>query len=737
MAAMHRRHVQRKGNGRPSGGAAIPESGGAPLNGEVRSRMEGQLGADLSGVKIHTGGDSARAATDLGARAFTVDNDVHFNHGEFAPGSREGDQLLAHELTHVVQGQRSGVQRKSDSDTDGGAQDDLEVSQPADPAEQEADQVAEQAAGNLHHAGGGEGGGKAAMIGAGGSKLARKIYRDPAPGAAEPAHAPGGGGAGGPPGATPGAEQKSQEEQDCEKTIDEEKVIIDTARAPSNVGLAETILANETRAGQWQSQFPNNEKVRDFIQTLRTKQLEVYQTCNTDMQQMSQQVEGVDPTKPETTAQLEQIKGSTLLQQWRENPLVGVGKKYENSRIKDVEEKIQQKDQAIASEQEKKQQAQAAQQQHGQGGANGGGPPGPPGGGGAEGPAAPTATTAPPPPPQPAAPPTATPAPAPAPDPGPPASTTTAPEGNGQPANGPANAQQPAQPNAQQPAQANAQQPAQNNAQQGQQQQQQPGQNPPNPGPGNQLTPQEREEKQRELAEIQLERAMQQALKPFIMVDKLVGGCASAVACAGVLTGNPVVAAVGGITALAIGAVTSGATFYREYQMTLANAQLAALTPEKIQELIDKWNVDPAPDFADKLASVQAAYDQIKGQLAADKKKAAEPGFLRRIGLTLKSIFKSKGGDQADVASTGLEGASQIAEHAVHVAEPLEKVVEGFGHVVPFISLATHIGTGIAELLAFKHAREKEEKLRAELGMPPAGAAAAQQPAQAQQPAPP
>lgn len=64
--------------------------------------MEPQLGADLSAVKVGTDGKSATAAEQLGARAFTVDGEVHFGSGEFAPGTKEGDRLLAHELTIAV-----------------------------------------------------------------------------------------------------------------------------------------------------------------------------------------------------------------------------------------------------------------------------------------------------------------------------------------------------------------------------------------------------------------------------------------------------------------------------------------------------------------------------------------------------------------------------------------------------------------------------------------------------------
>lgn len=133
----------------------IPSGGGAPLPGPVKSKMEGKLGADLSNVKIHTGGDSEKASEDLNAKAFTVGNDVHFGSGQFDPSSKEGEKLIAHELTHVVQGQRGGgdgdAQRaeeneaESESDAVEGADGEaLEVSNPDEPAEKEADEVSEK-----------------------------------------------------------------------------------------------------------------------------------------------------------------------------------------------------------------------------------------------------------------------------------------------------------------------------------------------------------------------------------------------------------------------------------------------------------------------------------------------------------------------------------------------------------------------------------------------------------------
>jgi hypothetical protein len=135
----------------PAARAAVPEGGGAPISSDLRARMEPKLGADLSEVKLHTGGDSAHAASTLGARAFTVGSDVHFNTGEFAPGTREGDKLLAHELTHVVQRQKSVIQR----DAEEGAPEPAEA--PAAGGGEAAPEAAEAPA-----AGGGAGGGEAA-----------------------------------------------------------------------------------------------------------------------------------------------------------------------------------------------------------------------------------------------------------------------------------------------------------------------------------------------------------------------------------------------------------------------------------------------------------------------------------------------------------------------------------------------------------------------------------------------
>jgi uncharacterized protein DUF4157 len=106
--------------------------GGAPLPGGLRGKFEGSLGADLGGVRVHTGGASAEAADALGARAYAVGPHIHFARGAFDPASRGGERLLAHEVAHTVQ--QGGAA--------GPPQTKLAVSAPGDAHEVEADRAA-------------------------------------------------------------------------------------------------------------------------------------------------------------------------------------------------------------------------------------------------------------------------------------------------------------------------------------------------------------------------------------------------------------------------------------------------------------------------------------------------------------------------------------------------------------------------------------------------------------------
>jgi Domain of unknown function (DUF4157) len=93
-------------------GLSSSKGGGASLSTDTRQKMESSIGADFSGVRIHTGSEAAHLSESIGAQAFTHGNDVYFNEGKYKPSSTEGSRLLAHELTHTVQQGAAGVQKK-------------------------------------------------------------------------------------------------------------------------------------------------------------------------------------------------------------------------------------------------------------------------------------------------------------------------------------------------------------------------------------------------------------------------------------------------------------------------------------------------------------------------------------------------------------------------------------------------------------------------------------------------
>lgn len=79
------------------------KGGGQKMDAETQSTMEDGFGTDLSGVNIHTDSTAVGMNQDLGSKAFTNGADIYFNEGQYDPGSKEGQTLLAHELTHTMQ----------------------------------------------------------------------------------------------------------------------------------------------------------------------------------------------------------------------------------------------------------------------------------------------------------------------------------------------------------------------------------------------------------------------------------------------------------------------------------------------------------------------------------------------------------------------------------------------------------------------------------------------------------
>ena len=123
------------GRAHPDVESAIAQTRGSgqKLDDGSREKIGGGLGDSLDDVRVHTDDHANSLASSVSARAFTTGSDVYFAKGEYSPGSSDGQQLLAHELTHVVQ-QRGAA-------TSGP----LQVSQPGDALENEA----EAAAGDL------------------------------------------------------------------------------------------------------------------------------------------------------------------------------------------------------------------------------------------------------------------------------------------------------------------------------------------------------------------------------------------------------------------------------------------------------------------------------------------------------------------------------------------------------------------------------------------------------------
>jgi hypothetical protein len=82
---------------------AVLSSPGQPLDRSDRAFMEARFGRDFSRVRVHTDAQAAESARAVDALAYTIGQDLVFDHGQYGPGTLNGKKLLAHELTHVSQ----------------------------------------------------------------------------------------------------------------------------------------------------------------------------------------------------------------------------------------------------------------------------------------------------------------------------------------------------------------------------------------------------------------------------------------------------------------------------------------------------------------------------------------------------------------------------------------------------------------------------------------------------------
>ncbi|MEJ6483240.1 DUF4157 domain-containing protein [Nostoc punctiforme UO1] len=84
---------------------------GQSLDASLQQSMGQAMGTDFSGVRVHTDAQADQLNQSIQAKAFTTGQNVFFRQGEYQPGSRGGQELIAHELTHVVQQNGGAVQR--------------------------------------------------------------------------------------------------------------------------------------------------------------------------------------------------------------------------------------------------------------------------------------------------------------------------------------------------------------------------------------------------------------------------------------------------------------------------------------------------------------------------------------------------------------------------------------------------------------------------------------------------
>ncbi len=102
--------VQRRTEGTSRGVTEAPpivhdvlRSPGRPLDAAARAFFEPRFGHDFANVRVHSGPLAEQSAREVNAHAYTVGHSIVFGPGRFSPETAEGRQLIAHELTHVLQ----------------------------------------------------------------------------------------------------------------------------------------------------------------------------------------------------------------------------------------------------------------------------------------------------------------------------------------------------------------------------------------------------------------------------------------------------------------------------------------------------------------------------------------------------------------------------------------------------------------------------------------------------------
>lgn len=122
--ACHKKRLQRKATGHSTPETVPPivhdvlRSSGQPLDARTRAFMEPRFGHDFSGVRVHTDAQAAESARVVNALAYTVGNHIAFDTNVHQPNNAKGHELIAHELTHVIQQSQGTVGSRPENNAD-------------------------------------------------------------------------------------------------------------------------------------------------------------------------------------------------------------------------------------------------------------------------------------------------------------------------------------------------------------------------------------------------------------------------------------------------------------------------------------------------------------------------------------------------------------------------------------------------------------------------------------------
>jgi hypothetical protein len=107
----------------PAGVGEVLRSPGEPLDAATRGYLEPRFGHDFGRVRVHADDRAAASARAVDALAYTFSNHIVFAAGRYQPGTADGQRLLRHELTHVVQQSGSPAVSSVSAATEVGASD--------------------------------------------------------------------------------------------------------------------------------------------------------------------------------------------------------------------------------------------------------------------------------------------------------------------------------------------------------------------------------------------------------------------------------------------------------------------------------------------------------------------------------------------------------------------------------------------------------------------------------------